>query len=476
MISKNIDFKNIGREMLSCLMFFIGISKNNSIRKTLSCMCCVFVLFVSCERREGWGVLLWANEDAGIPSGTVLPVYIKSNIEKKWVVGVPKEFKARSQNAGKIEIPLAQLEFFSSKNAAEKRAANFGEYTLIYAEAMQDGLPVRDEPDNSAQRVYRLRIGEIIKILEPSKGIPAISAAGDPLPGDWYKVLTENGTKGYCFSYRLSLFDHTTGSLSYDSAEGSTFEDPLLGSIQSKTWSADIYNDMLNKRKFDVDILSKHWGFSTGEDTGIANIYTADIDRSFRYTSIKQISERDWRFEGTTLSMSLISDNLLSVKFINTDGSDKTLYFVSLPTPVDDLITQEKNRREEQLDKIYDSGPVWVSPTFGTLTFTKEGDFLWEDFELLVPDYIPISAMGRGTAEIRYNISDTLSAFYNGVLTLRFKTIGSTDRNVNFLYTLGVDEGGDIRIEYISPNNIQDGIAVMQDSSPMVIYFYRQAD
>jgi hypothetical protein len=36
---------------------------------------------VSCERTLGWGMLLWSTEDPDIPSGTVLPVYIRSNID-----------------------------------------------------------------------------------------------------------------------------------------------------------------------------------------------------------------------------------------------------------------------------------------------------------------------------------------------------------------------------------------------------------
>jgi hypothetical protein len=443
--------------------------------RTLFTVVLLSLLCSSCQRKLGWGVLLWANETRGIPSGTVLPVYIKSNIEKKWVVGIPKEYRRDDNGNGKIEIPLAQLELAGSEREARRRAVEFADYALSYAETMQDGLPVREHPDNSAPRVYRLRIGEIIKIISISDGSPAISTTGDPLPGEWYRVLTQDGTRGFCFSYRLRTFEHTVGSLVDGIAAGAGELDPALERIQSKVWSAEIYDAMLNERKFNIDALSKHWSFSTGEDTGIANVYTKDIDKSFRYTSIKKTSEWTWRFEGTSLTMRLLSENLLAVEFLDNEGMKKLFHFVALPTSIDDLIVQEKNRREAQYQKIYRLGPFFASAAFGVLTLNEEGDFSWENFELLVPDYIPASALGRGAVELRYNITDALLGLFDGAITFRFTTVGGPDRNVNFLYKAAdADAEGALRLEYISASNIQDNIVVKQNTAPMTLYFYHQ--
>jgi hypothetical protein len=435
----------------------------------------VILIFSSCQRKLGWGILLWADESRDIPSGTVLPVYIKSNIEKKWVVGVPKKYQKKDLKETKIEIPLAQLELVGSEGGAKRRAAEFTDYALMYAETLQDGLPIRENPDNSASRVYRLRIGEIIKIIALANGAPAISTTGDPLPGEWYRVLTRDGTRGFCFSYRLSLFEHSGGPLANDMSGGETEIDPVLERVQSKVWSAEIYNNMLNERQFDIDALSKHWGFSTSEDTGIANVYTQDIDKSFRYTSIKKTGDLSWRFEGSSLTMYLLSENLLSVDFLDNDGMKKSMHFVALPTAIDDLIVQEKNRREAEYQRIYKTGPLFTSSTFGSLTLTEEADFLWEGFDLLVPDYIPISALGRGTVEVRFRMSGELAEKYDGLLVFHFKIIGGPDRSIYFLYTLGKDtEEGSLRLEYISPYNIQKNALVKQNASPMIIYFYQE--
>jgi hypothetical protein len=435
----------------------------------------IAVFFLVMRKKLGWGVLLWANESRGIPSGTIMPVYIKSNIEKVWIAGIPKDYQKKEIKERKIEIPLAQLELAGSARAARKRAAEFGDYALVYAETLQDGLPIREDPDNSANRVYRLRFGEIIKIISSAKGTPAISATGAPLPGDWYRVLTRDGTRGYCFSYRLRLFEHTTGPLVADALPNIGETDETLERLQSKNWSSEIYNEMLNKRKFNMEFLSKHWGFSTGEDTGIANIYTRDVDKSFHYSTIRKTSDTAWRFEGSPLSMRLLSDNLLAVDFIDDDGSRRLLHFVALPTSINDLIEQEKNRREAQYKTLYALGPGFTSSTSGVLNFTEEGDFLWEDFEMLVPEYIPISALGRGAVELRYQIGDELLENYTGVISFRFITIGGQDRSVNFLYTIGADGIADaLRLEYVRPSSIQDDTVVITESEPTAFYFYRQ--
>ncbi|MDR2536320.1 MAG: SH3 domain-containing protein [Treponema sp.] len=165
------------------------------------------------EKILGWGILLWSAEEPAVPSGTVLPVYIKSNINQVWVAGIPETYQRTEQTIDKFEIPLAKLELVGSKSTAQKRADRFAGLALTYGETLQDGLPIRAEPDNASRRTYRLRIGEVVKILEEAPGNPPISTTGSPLSGLWYKVLTENGSIGYCFSYRLRLFNHSGGPL-----------------------------------------------------------------------------------------------------------------------------------------------------------------------------------------------------------------------------------------------------------------------
>ncbi len=56
----------------------------------LGCAALCIALGGCSSRRLGWGVLLWSIEEPPIPSGTVMPVYVQSNINKVWVVGMPE--------------------------------------------------------------------------------------------------------------------------------------------------------------------------------------------------------------------------------------------------------------------------------------------------------------------------------------------------------------------------------------------------
>ena len=432
----------------------------------------LFMIFLlsSCTRTLGYGLLLWSAEDPPVPSGTVLPVYIRSNIDHVWVVGIPKEYRAEGSKVDKFEIPLPKLELVGSSRRARERAEEFAPYALSYAETLQDGLPIRENPDNGARRVYRLKLGEIVKILEPVTGVEAVGASGDPLPGEWFRVLTENGTTGFCFSYRLKLFEHTGGILAAMMSDQQDVEDPDLDRLLARKWSPESYGTMVNTRRYNLEELSYRWSFDPGQDTGIARINVMDLDLSFQYTTIRSTGTQSWRFEGTELQMNLRSENTLAVQFTESNGLLRTLVFVALPTAVDDIILQESARREDLYMSIYEQGPTYVSSNYGTLRFREDGRFTWTGNMLLVPQVIPASALGSGSIDMRLFLADNMSGLYSGAFTLRFDGVGGQGAQADFMYSL--DSQG-FRIEYV-PQTSLDGITVVRRaSSPLVLYFYR---
>lgn len=427
------------------------------------CVLCGFY-FTSCSRM-GYGILLWSNEDPEIRSGMVLPVYIRSNIDNVWVVGVP-------ESSHKIEIPLSLFEFVGSKRKAVRRSQEFSEYAAVYAENMQDGLPIRDNPDNGSRRVYRLRPGEIIKILEKTEGNPPISTTGDPLPGDWYLVLTNEGVKGYCFSYRLKIFDHLQGPLQAAPASlRETAPDPDLEMVLSRIWSPEFYQQMINSRRINIAELEKKYRFDPGQDTGTARIFLPEIEREFIYEGIYPDGERAWRFEGTGLQMNLRTNTTLAVQYTEGTGSRRTLLFTALSADVDDIITQENTRREAQYNSIYNQGPVFTSGNFGTITFSQSGGFTWTDFDLLVPQVIPPESSGRGRVLMNLFVSASLAERYSGAFTFRLTDV-TPNRNIYFMY--GLDNQG-LRLEVVPDFGIEDVTVTRRAASPMVMYFFRDS-
>jgi hypothetical protein len=427
-------------------------------------------LLLSCNRRLGWGLLLWSAEEPPVPSGTVLPVYIRSNIDHAWIVGIPPEYRDQDDRIDKFEIPLSKLELLGSRKKALSRAKDFAPYARTYAETLQDGLPIRESPDNGARRVYRLKQGEIVKVLAPARGAAAVGATGAPLPGEWFQVLTEDGSTGYCFSYRLRLFEHTGGVLAVGKPEEAVPEDPDLERLLTRSWSPEVYGTMINTRRINLEDLSRRWRFDPGADTGTARIFVEGLDRTFTYTGIRSLGARSWRFEGAPLQMSLRSDTTLAVQFTETSGLFRTLLFVALPQEVEDIIVQETSRREGLFATLYSQGPVFTSHNYGTLAFTSEGRFSWTGYNLLVPQVIPAPALGNGSVIMGIFLGSALENRYDGALTLRFDGVNGSGRNVNFAYTL--DSQG-LRLEYIPPANMEGIIVTRRASSPTVIFFYR---
>jgi hypothetical protein len=278
--------------------------------------------------------------------------------------------------------------------------------------------------------------------------------------------MTEDGTMGYCFSYRLKFFEHNGGPLLVETEEQVQREDPELDRLLARTWSAESYLTMVNTGRFDLEELSRRWGFSPGQDTGIAHIYVPGLDRAFSYTGIRAMGSRTWRFEGTNLQMSLRTDVTLALQFTDPGGALRSLIFVALAADVGDLIEQEAGRRAELFRNMYEQGPVFTSNNYGTLALTEDGAFTWTGNRLLIPQVIPASARQDGAVAMDLYLSPELRQRYQGAFSLRFD--GAVP--VRFMYTL--DAQG-LRVEYVPDTSMDGNMVVRRASSPTVIYFYR---
>lgn len=180
----------------------------------------VAAMTVSCERTLGYGVLLWTIPERGLMDGDVLKICIKSNISHVWVAQKTGEH----ENSSRFEVPLWQLTEPVRRKKAEALAAETMEYHGKYASVGLDALPVREEATNSSKRVYRLRQGEVVHILgeytkeDGQMEIP--TNGGVPLEGKWLKVITKEGTQGWCFSYNLKMFVVNRGDAIEEEAGG----------------------------------------------------------------------------------------------------------------------------------------------------------------------------------------------------------------------------------------------------------------
>jgi hypothetical protein len=309
-------------------------------------------------------------------------------------------------------------------------------------------------------------------VLSKSEGEPAISTTGDPLPGDWYEVLTRDGNTGYCFSYRLRFFEHRGGplNLNIEHTETEEAEDLDLQIVLSQKWYPEIYGTIAASEKIDLEELEKRWQFLPGQDSGLARIRVEDIDLTFPYTSIKRDGIRSWRFEGASLQMTLRGESLLAVQYSDEGGAMRTLLFVTLPTSLENLIVQETERRNVLYRNIVRQGPRFTSNNYGTLSFAANGRFIWNGNSLLVPQIIPSGTAESGAVEMRLFLGPSLEGLYNGAFTLRFNSTEAAGLPVHFLYTL--DSQG-LRLEHIGEENLDGTTVTRRAASPTIIYFFK---
>ena len=260
------------------------------------------LLAASCTPRIGWGLLLWTDQEAGLHAGAVVPVYIRSNIEKKYVIGVPESNR-------KVEVPLWQLELFGSKRAAEKARLPFGSYLTSYLFANRDGLPVRETPTNLGRRVYRLREGQSVKILSEVQG-DVVKTGTDILQGSWFKVLTEDGSQGYVFSNTMRMYDELTEAPPSIAQSASDNTARSVDLVFSRTWRGEYFQTMIDDGRIDLDTFNARYGLFSDAVRRQIRIEQPLISQVFNYTSIAQ-SGQDFLFEGTPLRIRFDGDNRL---------------------------------------------------------------------------------------------------------------------------------------------------------------------
>ena len=422
----------------------------------LAALAALFAL-AGCSRYIGYGVVNWSDAQLGLAAGDVVPVLIRSNISQLYVIDLP--------DRGRSEIPLWKLSFYSSRGAARQAALDGREYNYLYASPKTDGLPVREDPDNTSKQVYRLRGSELLKITGRGEGNPVIGRDGNPMPGEWFRVMTEDGTRGWCFSYNLQVFDERDGAPMEIAAVSSLENDETLQYILGRTWYPSHYAAMLSSRAVDLSRVNPAWGFFPGRDSKVARIEEEEGETAFAYTGISATAGGAYRFDGSSLVVELRSNGTLVAQFTDASGSPVLRYFVTLDVTPEEIIQNETERRQAQLARIADAALRFVSGNYGVFQLSKDGTFLWSGYGLLVPAVIPDGAGERGRAEIRCFLSRQLASSCDGVLTLQFDGQRSP---VNFLYSLS--DGG-LRLEPVSPSNISENTVLARDISPTVIFF-----
>ena len=419
----------------------------------LTVLCSVSFMINGCSKKIGYGVVNWSIPEYNLTASDVVPILVRSNISKVYIAEL---------NNQKIEIPLWQLTFCSSKREADAYIKKTAEYRSVYAAVKLDGLPLRAAPDNTGKQVYRLRESQIVKVLWKGEGAPVV-ARDKPLEGEWLYVMTNDGIRGWCFSYNLFTYDEGESSVARQTTEAVT--DEILTELLKSRWYPEYYRDMIRKKQIDPERMTENFGFFPGEGTGVVRIMLKDEQLAFSYTGITKNRMGAYQFEGSPLLLQIRDSDTIAVNYTDEKGRVQIQYFVTLKEDPQELARAETERRNAALQTFVATGSAFNSVNYGVLQFLAGGRFLWNGYQVLSPAIIPKGAGNSGSVAIRYFISAKLKTEYMGVLSFKFD--GSRDW-IDFFYT--VSKQG-VKLEYVQPANITDGVATVRNLNPVILFF-----
>ncbi len=422
--------------------------------------------FISCGNRvKGYGVLLWNIPEHQIQDGDLVPVYIRSNISQVYVIGTSQ---------GKIEIPLWQITDPEMKFKAKKTAKKFEEYKHTYASVALDGLPMRAEPVNTAKQVYRLKKAETIKILYKGKG-QAVYAGKKPLEGDWLRVLTSDGTTGWCFSYNLRPFetDINGNQISGEVVEEENHIDAELTEMLKKTWYPESYKKMIDSGRIDPARINLNYNLHLDEETNKLSFVMPEAKKEWDYTGATEdntiVNARAYKLNDIPIIVSVKNSVYIVVRYTGESGKPEDFNLVTIDADINQLVQDEIQRRESEYEQIYMFGPHFRSSSYGQLSLGEDHSFNWNNKNLLVPGVISSSAKNTGTVQIKYFLIRSLAQAYDGVLTFKFDGM---NKEVNFFYKM--EENG-LRLEDATGAVLDGNVFRERGISPLIIFF-KQAE
>ena len=369
--------------------------------------------------RIGYGVLLWSVDEEVLPSGSVVQIVSESRINKTYgVQGID------SKNG--FALPDHRVAFFKKKDDAAAFADQYKEHAPFLAYAEGDGLPIRDKPSASGQRVYKLRKNQIIKILDRQE---EMEAEGN-LEGYWYKVLTEDGIIGYAFSVSLNVFD-----MNDESAQTAIEEnDPYVESLVLHVWRPEYFSRMVATNRIDLKLFRPMYGLFLYPEEQRMELILPKHEESLPYTDIVSMGNNAYRIVGTPVEIIFINQQRLELVY-SSEEKRFSETFILFNRNIREILKEEEERRKELYDQVLIQGTVFSSTAYGTITFEEYPLFRWDNFQRLVPEVIPLGATETGTVDFSLFLSRELRQTYHGGITFIFGD-PETGHMSSFLYEI----------------------------------------
>ncbi|MBA7607327.1 hypothetical protein ES703_14486 [subsurface metagenome] len=412
---------------------------------------------ISCASKPiGYGVLLWAEQEGPFRTGEIVRIMKESQLGKNYLVSVGE--------AGELkELPFFRVYVYTTEDEAEKAALEYAEFSAFFGYSERDGLPIRKEPDQEARKIYRLRAGQLTKILGKSEERVKIAGYEDY----WYRVLTEDGFEGYCYGAYLSTF--STQADPAAEAERLMARDPVLDRLLSTVWRPEYFEEMVEKERIDLFRFGSGIGLFPDREKRELKLLTSTYQETFRYEEAKGLGPGRYHFTGTTLRIHIADEERIILAFSRM-GQMVSAVYVNFKRDIGSIVAAEKKRRKEHFMEFSRRGKILKSTAYGHIRLSEGMRFSWQSFERLATQASRIflrPVSGAGWVDFPYYLSPGLSERFDGIITFRFSEY-TAQQGTSFLYKF---EDSGVRFVFIRPEDILDLEAVRLGITPPVIYF-----
>ncbi len=423
----------------------------NPIARTFFVLLCVALLSRCGARPEGWGVLLWSHDEQELSTGAVIGIYDTSSLRQTYTVRA-------GNDDNMIEIDQWRVEFFKNKREAEAFQTEYQPYKDLYGAARLDSLRVRAKESRDAGQVYKLREGEIVKIVD--RNDTPVTIGG--YEGYWYGVLTSTGVSGFTFGEYLQV-DTLDALKSADQIEE---RDEFLELFLNSNFRPAYYRDMARSGRIDLERFTPEYGVFPDPENSKIVVVNEEHTSTLEYEAISRPTNDSYAFEGSTLILTRVTTN--RVNFIYTD--DGVRYdedYVYFPRDIDMIVIQEQERRDALLERFVAQGATLVSSAYGNIAMTSDGSFTWEGYERIVPDILSARTESEGTVDFPLHLDEPVRSDYDGAISFTFASTPE-EETIHFLYRFQNDG---VQLTYLPEQMVDGNLVVGDGNSPVIIYF-----
>lgn len=426
-------------------------------------------------RAAGYGVVVWGETGTGLQTGIIVPVIREATIGSSFLLLVPGEKKPR-------EFPAGRVRFFKARSDAARFLQSFSPYLQSWAVSMKQDpppLPIRDQASQDGRVIYKLKPGQLVKVVGKSAAPETIQQYSDY----WYEVVTDDGFSGFCFGHYLTSF--TTAGDPTQEAQHIMSQDATLDRIMSNTWRPDWFQEMVARGAIDLAVFRDDVGLFPSASDNVMRLVLPQYSLEFHYTGIQKLGESAYVFTGSDLRITVLDDQRISIYYHYKDQRVAGLY-VLMPGQIADVITAEQKRRQALFDSLAARGATLSSSAYGMITLSGGMRFSWTGYQKLVPSLIAADAEGKGRVDFPLHAVKSLAADYDGVITLVFDhggdaagsaaspggpSVGASvtgGYSVSFLYKAA---SGGIRFTSLDADSVSNLAVTHPVMSPVVIFF-----